>query len=114
MIVEFDNIKVNISNPEIYGKIQRIIFKIMGTKAPSNKNPYKSWQTDEIELLIELYNSGKTLKEICEQLGRSKSSVSMYIGRLQRKWGSLTTYTGSKKINGNQEKPAQAKQEFVI
>lgn len=46
-----------------------------------------SWDKNEIDVLIEMRNSGESMKEIAKTLGRSHNSVKMYVQRHAEKLG---------------------------
>ncbi|MFO8052600.1 MAG: hypothetical protein R6U54_01390, partial [Candidatus Omnitrophota bacterium] len=50
----------------------------------SHRSAYKKWTTEEEQTLIQLYQSGKTIKELAHILGREQGGISSRLRRLKK------------------------------
>lgn len=96
MTVEFDDIKVNITNPKVYTTIQRLILRLTGVKKNAAEN-YKHWTEDERKQVIQLFNAGNTSGQIAKALDRTTGSVNMEIYRLLNS-GALIKKSGKREF----------------
>lgn len=79
MIVEFDNIKVTINNPEVAKRVKKYI---LGVKKKADRpKANKPWTETEEEMLLSLYNSGASVRDIANELGRTKPAISVRLHR---------------------------------
>ena len=73
-------------------------------------NAYKLWEREEELELIDLYNSGKSIEEIAESLGRNKGGIKARIGKL----GIISDDLESTKKRVNGESKYPVKNEHLI
>ena len=74
----------------------------------SDGNPYintipRKWTDSEIEYMLKLKSSGKTIKEICTILERSEASVSVKLKRLKKKDGNYNEKHLTEKVDINKQ-----------
>lgn len=74
----------------------------------SDGNPYintipRKWTDSEIEYMLKLKSSGKTIKEICTILERSEASVSVKLKRLKKKDGNYNEKHLTEKVGINKQ-----------
>lgn len=106
MTVEFDNVRVQIANPVLYTKIQKMIIRLTGVKVPTGRPTKRRWSDEDTDTVIRMKNEGKDVSAIAEAVGRTESSVKIYIDRIAGRFGA--------QVKRGHEKLNETLQEFVL